>query len=128
MSRKVAVVGSRSGVDPFLVRDFIASLSPGTIVVSGGAKGVDELARVYAERYNLICIEVHPAWGTGKGAGFARNSIIVELADEVVAFWDGQSRGTMDTVTKARQAGKPVDLRNCRRGERQDSEDSGGLR
>ena len=114
-AEKVAIVGSRTGISPFDVQDYIAALPSGTIVVSGGARGVDEQARIYAARYNHICIEVHPAWGTGKGAGFDRNSVIVELCDRVVAFWDGKSRGTMDTVNKARAAGKPVQVQEATR-------------
>ena len=39
-----------------------------------------------------------------------RNSLIVADCDMVVAFWDGRSRGTLDTITKAVQAGKRVEI------------------
>jgi hypothetical protein len=44
----------------------------------------------------------------GKVAGFLRNTTIVESADVVVAFWGERSRGTGNTVAKARAAGKKV--------------------
>ncbi len=52
----------------------------------------------------------HPAdWKRlGKRAGFARNQTIVDDCDEVLAWWDGKSRGTAHTIGMARKAGKPV--------------------
>lgn len=107
MSR-IAIVGSRGYPSLKDVRDFMATLPKGTVIVSGAASGVDAFARHDAAEFGFMCIEVHPAWNTGKGAGLARNTVIAEIADEVVAFWDGESRGTMDTVRKARAMGKPV--------------------
>jgi hypothetical protein len=40
----------------------------------------------------------------GKAAGFIRNQEIVDNCDFVVAFWDGASRGTKDTIDRARKA------------------------
>ena len=37
-----------------------------------------------------------------------RNQQIVDSADRVVAFWDGKSRGTADTLRRAHAAGKPI--------------------
>src|SRR5579883_1783289 len=34
------------------------------------------------------------------GAYFVRNSAIVKAADAVIAVWDGESRGTVDTIKK----------------------------
>lgn len=33
------------------------------------------------------------------------------LADEIVAFWDGVSKGTMDTIRRAQLAGKPYTVK-----------------
>lgn len=50
-----------------------------------------------------------PDWNRyGRSAGARRNAEIVKQADEVVAFWDGKSRGTQITIAMARAAGKPV--------------------
>lgn len=43
---------------------------------------------------------------TGKAAGFMRNQTIVDRSDEVYAFWDGESRGTKDTINKTLRARK----------------------
>jgi hypothetical protein len=42
----------------------------------------------------------------GKGAGFARNRLIVEHSSLVIAFWDGRSRGAEHCIGLAREAGK----------------------
>lgn len=44
-----------------------------------------------------------PSYGK---AAFARNEWIVEDADVVVAFWDGQSRGTKNSLEIAERLGK----------------------
>jgi len=87
----------------------LALKAPDTVVVSGGAKGVDTWAVESAQKYGLK-VEVYPAdWEKhGKGAGFIRNTQIVEGSDSVLAFWDLISRGTMDTVRKAQTQGKKV--------------------
>lgn len=127
--RKIAVVGSRTfplpaviwdGLDldmkadaanagRALVSDFISHLSAGQhVIVSGGARGVDAWAEEFATERGIEVISIKPNWKKyGKSAGFKRNKEIVNEADDVVAFWDGQSRGTLDTVRKAHKAQKP---------------------
>lgn len=90
------------------VREFVRSLPEGTIIVSGGAAGVDTWAAKAARKRGLKVVEHRAAWeALGDAAGPIRNTAIVEDADEVVAFWDGVSTGTLDTVRKAHAAGKP---------------------
>jgi len=105
---RVAVVGSRDFPKLSWVREFVDELPDTTVVVSGGARGVDRAAEVAAAENDLRVESLQPDWSAGRGAGLVRNSDIVARADIVVAFWDGASRGTMDTVGKAREAGKPV--------------------
>lgn len=80
-------------------------------VVSGMARGADLLGRKYALG---VCVQVHefPAdWeGLGKRAGFVRNQQMAEFADGLLAFWDGQSRGTADMIGRMRRLGKPVKI------------------
>mgnify|MGYP001559716292 CR=1 FL=1 len=109
---KVAVVGSRNFSHPALVAQVIqriAQTHPGTEILSGGARGVDTWA-AEAARVAGLPVTVFPAdWNRyGRGAGMFRNSQIVEAADVILAFWDGVSRGTQDTIRKAREAGKKV--------------------
>lgn len=108
---KVAIVGSRDYPNMRAVREYVASLPRDTVIVSGGARGVDSVAVEEAKRLGMPT-EVHPAdWNThGKAAGFIRNADIVAAADEVVAFWDGESRGTKHTIDLAKKAGKSVGI------------------
>ena len=108
---KVAIVGSRSGVDTVPVWEYVMALPAGTTVVSGGAYGVDVVAERAAKHRGLPTIIFKPDWQAhGKRAGFLRNEQIVAAADRVVAFWNGSSRGTMLTVDIARAAGKSVEI------------------
>lgn len=110
---KIAIVGSRSYPHRHVVRDFVRLLAekcPGATVVSGGARGVDTWAEEAAREFGLE-VEVHlPDWSRGRGAGMERNSTIVARSERLIAFWDGQSRGTLDSVRKAINLGKRVIL------------------
>lgn len=112
---RVAIVGSRECGDQWrLLLNIVALLEPmakDTVVVSGGARGVDSLAAKAAARLGLRS-DIYPAnWkALGKRAGFARNQTIVDNSDVIHAFWDGRSRGTRHTIQLARTAGKPVHL------------------
>jgi hypothetical protein len=108
---KIAIVGSRDFDRFSLVVDYVNNLPKDTVVISGGARGVDRIATVAARNAGLLVIEYPADWENGgKGAGFARNTLIVEQADRVVAFWDGDSKGTLDTLKKAAAAGKLVEV------------------
>lgn len=104
---KVAVVGSRDFSDMEMVKRFIRALAEDTVVISGGARGVDSVAEGEAGKRDLA-VEIYPAdWAKyGKRAGYIRNMIMVDKADVVVAFWDGESIGTVISVTLAKEAGK----------------------
>lgn len=49
---------------------------------------------------------IHPQYPTFGAAAYVRNRYIVEAADEVVAFFDGKSKGTRNTIALAGEAGK----------------------
>lgn len=108
--KRIGIVGSRDYPHPSDIKNYVQNLPNGTVVVSGAARGVDSIAANEARRRGLEIIEFPADWSKGRGAGFARNGKIVEASDEIVAFWDGKSRGTLDTITKARKAGKPVTI------------------
>ena len=59
--------------------------------------------------HHIPLIEFKPDYiKYGQRAPLVRNRWIVEGADQVLAFWDGKSRGTMHTVEYAKKLGKPV--------------------
>ena len=79
------------------------------VIISGGARGADLLAKKYAENKNLLYIEFTPNWDMfGKAAGPIRNTEIVKSADLLIAFWNGISSGTKDSITKAEAKGIKV--------------------
>lgn len=110
---RVAIIGSRGFTRLDWVQRWLEDRYPlGTVIVSGGARGVDQEAADYA-RYLGYDIEViRAAWDgpQGKAAGKERNWDIIERADEVVAFWDGQSNGTAHAIAAAVALGKPVQV------------------
>jgi predicted Rossmann fold nucleotide-binding protein DprA/Smf involved in DNA uptake len=108
---RVAIVGSREYSNLNRVREFVKALPPGTVVISGGARGVDHTAATAARIRGLEVVEYLAEWEHyGQRAGFMRNADIVAAADRVVAFWDGQSRGTQHTIQLATNAGKDVTI------------------
>lgn len=106
---KIAVVGSRSFNDYGFLTEILSEHGPKTAIISGGARGADSLARRYAEEHNIPFQEFLPDWDQfGKSAGPRRNQQIVDAADIVIAFWDGRSRGTGNTLDLAAKSGKQV--------------------
>lgn len=105
---KVAVVGSRRYPKLNHVRTFVRSLiqlAPGTVVVSGGALGVDVTAQDTAASMLSTPI-VHRPKGRGAMYLFERNILIARDCDVMVAFWDGRSRGTLDVIRRAELNGR----------------------
>lgn len=93
---RVAVIGSRE-IPDFVDVDYLIDRIPlnCTEIVSGGAAGVDQLARLAAQRLGLPIREFFPLYSAyGKRAPLLRNLDIIRSADLVVAIWDGKSHGT----------------------------------
>lgn len=108
---KIAIVGSRDFKDLGAVVRYVKSLPKDTIIVSGGARGVDSVAANTARDCGLQVQIFEAMWHTyGKQAGMIRNAEIIRAADKVVAFWDGVSRGTFDSINKAKAAKKPIEV------------------
>lgn len=103
---KLAIVGSRE----LKVYDLEKYIPEGVDeIVSGGAKGIDECAAAYANIKGIKLTEFIPEYKKyGRAAPLRRNEVIVEYADEAIAFWDGKSRGTKYTIEAFRKIGKCV--------------------
>ena len=89
---KVAIVGSRN-----VIVDNLQNYLPENIteIVSGGAKGVDSSAKEFALKNNIPITEFLPDYKRyGRGAPLRRNQQIVDYTDEIIVFWDGQSKGS----------------------------------
>lgn len=113
---KVAIVGSR--VPPrdacHALVDVMFDLPAGTVVVSGGAPGIDRLAATLAQvrAEDLGLIEHLPDYRrfSPKRAPLERNTTIAEECDSMLAFTDGSKGGTYDAIRKADALGKRVTL------------------
>ena len=107
---KLAIIGSRK------IQDFALSLVVPTStaeIISGGAKGVDTIARRFAEERGIKLTEFLPEYSKyGKSAPIIRNKMIVNNADAVLAIWDGSSKGTAFTIDFAKKQGKQVIIVN----------------
>lgn len=105
---KVAIVGSRDFPRMGLVYKYVSMLPEFAVVLSGGARGVDQAAAESARERGLEVVEYPADWeGLGRRAGMVRNAQIVNDADLVVAYWDGESRGTKNAIDHARNMCKP---------------------
>lgn len=87
-------------------------------IVSGHARGADQYGEQYAKTHNLRTIVFPAQWGVyGKSAGYRRNETMLDYARKetalVVAFWDGQSRGTKHMIDIARKANVAVHIAAC---------------
>ncbi len=103
---KIAVIGSRS-IESFDLSRFLPSdISE---IVSGGAVGVDTIAKNYAVTHNIKYTEFLPEYEKyGKIAPLLRNISIVKYADEVLVFWDGKSSGSRFVIEHCHKTGVPV--------------------
>ncbi|AUO79153.1 hypothetical protein [Salinibacter phage M8CRM-1] len=107
---KVIVAGSRSITSQDMVdRAIEESGFSVSVLVSGGARGVDRMGEKWAESQPIPYL-VYPAdWGEhGKSAGYIRNAEMAEWADALVAVWDGKSRGTKHMIETAHKSDMPI--------------------
>lgn len=84
-------------------------------IIHGNAKGADKYGGIFASHFNLRCTPFPANWDAyGKAAGHIRNSQMAVYATEyncygiLIAFWDGQSRGTKNMIDCARSRGMDV--------------------
>ena len=105
---KLAIIGSRG----LHVEDFGKYLPKNvTEIISGGAKGIDTDAENYANANGIKLTVFKPQYNRFRGgATHIRNKEIVNYADEVLAFWDGSSRGTESVIEYCRKVGKKVTI------------------
>lgn len=119
---RIIVAGGRDFDDYELVMDTLDEyidqlwVDNGHIeIVSGRAKGADRLGEKFADirGISIACFEAD--WRTfGKFAGPMRNVEMAKYASEegytgvLIAFWDGESRGTKNMIEAAEKYGLEV--------------------
>jgi hypothetical protein len=79
-----------------------------TEVVHGNAVGIDTAAdHVCSERWPVIPVPAE--WDKyGRSAGPIRNKKMADMADALIAIWDGNSRGTKNMIETAKKKGLKV--------------------
>ena len=101
---KLLIIGSRTITDFDLSR-YVPEET--TLIISGGAKGIDTLAERYADEKGIEKLIIRPEYQKfGKAAPIKRNEQMVDLSDVVLAVWDGESRGTKYTLNYCEKIGK----------------------
>ena len=99
---RVIIAGSRNFADYELLKskcDFLFSKRKPTAILCGEARGADTLGKRYAEANQIPVLSFPADWEQyGRKAGYIRNSAMAEHADALIAFWDGQSRGTRNMI------------------------------
>ena len=126
---KVIVAGSRTVTDQgYIIEAVEASGFDITEVVSGTAKGVDQMGELYAYEQGIKTSRFPAAWKNisvpgavvksnryGKYnavAGHQRNAKMGDYADALIAVWDGKSKGTLNMVNYMEKLGKEVFIYN----------------
>ena len=105
---KLLIAGSRS-IKTFGIDRFIPTET--TLIISGGAAGIDTIAEEYADRMRISKIILRPDYKTfGRSAPLKRNEEMVDMCDRVLVFWDGVSKGTKYTINFAKKVGKPIEI------------------
>jgi hypothetical protein len=103
---KVIICGTRTFSDYGLLKekcDHYLSKKESVTVISGCAKGADTLGEQYAKEKGFAILKYPADWERyGKSAGYKRNQAMAEIADGVIAFWDGESKGTEHMINIAR--------------------------
>ncbi|MGM9936633.1 MAG: hypothetical protein ACI38A_04760 [Candidatus Ornithomonoglobus sp.] len=108
---KLLIIGSRS-----ITNIDISKYIPENVelIISGGAKGVDALAEEYADRHKISKLIMYPQYERfRRAAPLKRNEKMIELADYVLVFWDGKSKGTKYSIDYSYKMGKEMRVVEC---------------
>jgi hypothetical protein len=116
---KVVIAGSRGieGEEAYTALTTLLSKSlakhamgtPAIVIISGGAKGVDQMAKRYALENAFAYREFAPEYrGRGdRDAPLRRNKEMAVVGHILVALWNG-SPGTRHMIATMKRAKKPV--------------------
>lgn len=106
---RVLVCGGRDYDEKWFLFDVLNALDSVSVVIQGGAKGADALAKEWANIKGIPCEEFKADWVTyGRAAGPMRNLRMLEDGKPNVVFAFPGGRGTADMIRHARKAGVKV--------------------
>jgi len=130
---KIIIAGSRSINDYNLLKKVMIESNAAfkaTEIISGHAKGVDQLGERWAKEHGIPCKVMKAEWnkldvpgavidvrpGDAEGyynsrAGIQRNEDMGDYGDAAVILWDGVSNGTRHMINYMKKLGKKVFVR-----------------
>lgn len=103
---KVIIAGGRDFDSYELLAKTMKEINNVTEIVCGKARGADTLGEQWAKENNIPVTYFPALWNLGRDAGIKRNHQMGDYADYLVAFWDGESRGTKDMIDYMKRLGK----------------------
>lgn len=108
----ICVAGSRAYSDynefDIVLRDYISWLGVGNYAfISGDAwRGADAMIIRWCSENGYRCDKYKANWDEGKSAGYARNARMREVCTHLLAFWDGESKGTEEMLEESMATGR----------------------
>jgi hypothetical protein len=83
------------------------------VIISGCASGADRLGEKFAKEMLFDLVMMPANWDRdGKSAGYKRNVEMAKYAQKddgvLIAFWDGQSKGTKHMIDIAKKYGLEI--------------------
>lgn len=114
---KISIVGTRNpGISYQEWENLLLSkinVSDVSLIVSGGAKGIDTYAKLFAGRHHIPLMEFLPDYSRyGRYATLRRNTQIVQEASMVIAFPSPDSKGTRHSIREAERLRKRLIIVN----------------
>lgn len=95
------------------LRERLEGLDKESVVLLQGEayNGVDRLIRIFAKRNGWRCVGWPADWdNNGKAAGHIRNSMMLMHSNRLIAYWDGESKGTANAIQGCDRLKKPYEL------------------
>jgi YspA, cpYpsA-related SLOG family len=114
MEVRLLVCGGRAFMErerAFSILDTFHSLTPVGLLIEGGAKGADAIAREWAAHHGISCVTFKADWTKhGRSAGPIRNREMLELGKPSAAIAFPGGSGTADMVKLLRKANIPTNV------------------
>jgi hypothetical protein len=107
---KTIIAGSRTCNSIQQINEAVSKASwiP-TTVISGTARGADQLGEQWAREHKIPIIKFPANWDRdGKAAGYKRNEVMANNAEALIAIWDKTSKGTEHMINIAKRKGLKI--------------------
>ncbi|KFZ25621.1 MAG: hypothetical protein KQ78_02195 [Candidatus Izimaplasma bacterium HR2] len=86
-------------------------------IVSGTAKGIDNLGEQLADKLGLDVVKFPADWSQGKVAGHIRNKDMAKYCDMAIVIMKNNSKGSMNMIEQMKKLNKPCLVYIIRNGE-----------